>query len=334
MDIYRYMKKFNQIDNVRLKLLALWAMHVTGRRYIGVFFDPVLACNLRCKMCYFSDEKKRKELKGIMTAQQVKHVSEAFFSRAVKVQIGCGAEPTLYKAVPDIIKEAKKQKVPYVSITTNANLLTEELVKSYLEAGLDEFTISMHGVTKDIYEYFMTNADYDTFCRVLNLISEAKRKYNFKLRINYTINEKNLEDLNNLFNVFGDINIDILQLRPIENIGDAEYNNYDRSALVDRYDDVIDKVKQEAISRNITCLAPSMQQVMSPKQTKGSSIISALAYCYVSPEFYWKSDFNKESDTFATYSKRTGLAKQIFKMIFKSTEKLDEYSKHLNYEIN
>ena len=61
-----------------VKLLGLWAMHITGRRYIGIFFDPVLACNLRCRMCYFSNESRRKELSGVITSRQLDDVERTF----------------------------------------------------------------------------------------------------------------------------------------------------------------------------------------------------------------------------------------------------------------
>jgi hypothetical protein len=34
-----------------------------NRRYLAVNLDPVLACNLRCKMCYFTDADYVKDLK-------------------------------------------------------------------------------------------------------------------------------------------------------------------------------------------------------------------------------------------------------------------------------
>ena len=79
-----------------MKLLGIALSHFIKRRYFGVYLDPVLACNFRCKMCYFSDVEKRKELTGIMSEQDVRAVAKAVFHRAVKLQIGCGAEPTLY----------------------------------------------------------------------------------------------------------------------------------------------------------------------------------------------------------------------------------------------
>lgn len=55
MNVYKALKIFGKIKSKRIKLLGLIAMHIAKRRYIGVFLDPVMACNLRCRMCYMSD---------------------------------------------------------------------------------------------------------------------------------------------------------------------------------------------------------------------------------------------------------------------------------------
>lgn len=328
MNIYSLLKKFNKIESPALRSIAIFIMHTTGRRYLGVFFDPVLGCNLRCKMCYFSDPVKRKELKGTITEDQEKKIANAFFSRALKLQIGCGAEPTLYKNVPRIIKRAKEKGVPYISITSNTLLLNEQSIKDYLEAGLDEITISVHGVKKETYEYFMTNADFDRFNETLTLLSDAKNSYNFKIRINYTINEDNLDELVDFFKVFGSIKIDILQLRPINNIGDSEYSNFSHSKITEKYDSILLKVKEEAISRGITCLIPNKKQAA----IVGKGTNDHDAYCYISSQYFWKKDFNIEEDTFESYSKRNKLGRLLFKKIFQTRKSI--HKNKLNYEID
>ena len=56
-----------------------------------------MACNLRCKMCYFTDEDYVKTLKGQIKDEDLNLIAESIFGRALKLQIGCGTEPTLYK---------------------------------------------------------------------------------------------------------------------------------------------------------------------------------------------------------------------------------------------
>jgi len=106
-------------------------------RYLAVNLDPVLACNLRCKMCYFTDADYVKTLKGQFKDEELDQVAKAIFNRALKLQIGCGTEPTLYKNLVKIVELGKLYKVPYISITTNANLLDEEKIEALLKAGLN-----------------------------------------------------------------------------------------------------------------------------------------------------------------------------------------------------
>ena len=91
MDFYRLLKLFGKLKSPKARLLGLYVMHTARRRYIGIYLDPVLSCNFRCKMCYFSDEEKRKEMHGILSEQDMETIAKALFHRALKLQIGCGA---------------------------------------------------------------------------------------------------------------------------------------------------------------------------------------------------------------------------------------------------
>ncbi len=104
-------------------------MHSCRRRYIGVFLDPVLACNLRCRMCFFSDDTMRAGMTGTISEERLALIEHAFFHRALKLQIGCGAEPTLYPRLAEIIARGKNAGVPYISLITNGQLIASGKVK-------------------------------------------------------------------------------------------------------------------------------------------------------------------------------------------------------------
>jgi len=78
-----------------------------------------MACNLRCKMCYFTDKDYVKKLKGIMTTEQLDRIAKTIFNRALKLQIGCGTEPTLYKDLPSIVRLGKKFLIPSLNLNHN-----------------------------------------------------------------------------------------------------------------------------------------------------------------------------------------------------------------------
>ncbi len=313
MNIY-LIQKINKIIKIRfVKNFIVWILHIFNKRYLAIYFDPVLACNLRCKSCYFSNEEKRKELKGVFKADELNQIAKAVFSRALRLQIGCGAEPTLFQHNPELIRLAKKHKVSYISLTTNANLLTPESTKNLLDAGLDELTISLHGVTKETYENLMTNASFDKLLEVLQILTDLKPNYPaFKLRLNYTINNRNIAELKTFFDVLGKYKIDILQLRSLRDIG-GEIQSVDRNNEFNiELKNAILSLKNECRSKKIAFIEPDSFSVDNLESNDDDN----ASYCYISPRTFWQPDFDWKNETYNEYSKRTKYASKLFRKIF------------------
>ena len=307
-------------------------LHNLKMRYLAVNLDPVMACNLRCKMCYFTDADYVKTLKGQFKDEELNRVAETIFKRALKLQIGCGTEPTLYKNLVKIVELGKAYKVPYISITTNANLLDESKIEALLKAGLNEFTISLHGVNKESYESFMKKASYEKFHNAFKAFEKLKAKYDFKVRINYTFNKDNFYELSDIFKHFSGKSFDILQIRPIQKIGNTEYNNFDLESIRTDYPGLISGIRKKCKQNNITLLAP--KEIPKTSETNTSSFIFDYTFCYISPNKFWKPNFNWREETFEEFSNEIAWNKQLFSNIFKSKSELKTLSNRLNYEID
>ncbi|KAB1066838.1 radical SAM protein [Tamlana haliotis] len=331
MNIYKLLQLNRKIKNHRIKFLGLYMLHKLNKRYLAVNLDPVLACNLRCKMCYFTDKDYVKTLKGQFKEEELEQVADAIFNRALKLQIGCGTEPTLYKDLVKLVVLGKKHQVPYISITTNANLLTEEKIIELLEAGLNEFTISLHGVNKESYESFMQKASYEKFHGVFNVFAKLKRTYDFKVRINYTFNKDNFYELKEFFNHFNGDSFDVLQIRPIQKIGNTEYNDFDLDAIRGDYPEVISIIKEACISHNILLLAPN--SIPKHGTDNAASFIFEYTFCYISPKAFWKEGFNWREESFNDYSRKIGWEKLLLGNAFRSKKQLKSRSNRLNYEV-
>ncbi|MDB9960822.1 radical SAM protein [Oceanihabitans sp.] len=331
MDIYKLLQLNRKIKSHRIKFFGLWLLHTFNQRYLAVNLDPVMACNLRCKMCYFTDADYVKTLKGQFKPEELNQVAKTIFSRALKLQIGCGTEPTLYKNLTEIVSLGKQYKVPYISLTTNANLLHEKNIEDLLKAGLNEFTISLHGVTKESYEGFMKKASYEKFHNAFKAFQKLKSRYNFKVRINYTFNKDNFYELTELFEHFNGESFDILQIRPIQKIGNTEYNNFDLEELRVDYPKIIQQIKENCKTNNITLLAPN--KIPDKSQINNSSLIFDYTFCYISPNKFWKEGFNWRTETFNNYSKKIEWGRLLFFNIFKSEKELKSLSNRLNYEV-
>lgn len=302
-NIYNILRLGTQIKSRRLKLLGIWLFHVLGKRYIGVFLDPVLACNFRCKMCYFSDEEKRKSLRGTLKYEEIEAIAGSLFHRVLKLQIGCGAEPTLHKDLVKIIALGKRYNVPYVSLTTNGNL--------------------------------MTNGKFDLFRRLLADVAEIKKQHpQFKLRINYTINNDNLEELNRIWEVVGD-ELDILQLRPIQKIGESEYQDFDLTNIYARYDAILVPLIEECRRKHIICLAPDKQNIIVLEENDADdNSIEKITYCYVSPQECWQDEFDYRTETFESYAAAHHMGRKLLWKVFgrKARQKAD-VTRKMNYNI-
>ena len=332
MNIYKLLQLNRIIKNHRIKFFGLYMLHNLKMRYLAVNLDPVMACNLRCKMCYFTDADYVKTLKGQFKDEELNRVAETIFKRALKLQIGCGTEPTLYKNLVKIVELGKAYKVPYISITTNANLLDESKIEALLKAGLNEFTISLHGVNKESYESFMKKASYEKFHNAFKAFEKLKAKYDFKVRINYTFNKDNFYELSDIFNHFSGKSFDILQIRPIQKIGNTEYNDFDLESIRTDYPGLISGIRKKCKQNNITLLAP--KEIPKTSETNTSSFIFDYTFCYISPNKFWKPNFNWREETFEEFSNEIAWNKQLFSNIFKSKSELKTLSNRLNYEID
>lgn len=336
MNIYQLLKINKAIKSPRLKFVGLALLHKMNKRYLALNFDPVMACNLRCKMCYFTDDEYVRKIKGIFPKDELDELAESLFSRALKLQVGCGTEPTLYKDLSRIFELGKKYNVPHISITTNANLLTQEKVNDWVTNGLKEFTISLHGVHREKYEHFMGKASYEKFHDALGYINDA-RKINphLILRINFTFNKDNFSELIDFFDVYGKYNMNVLQIRPIKSLGNTDYNDTDITSLKDVYDKTLHFIFSECEKRGITLLATKNYNKLIG-ESDIASVVYKETYCYIRPGYVWREDFNWKNETFNQYSNRKKLIPRLLKLAFSSPSVIKglKNKTSLNYEIS
>lgn len=342
MDIYKILKFNNAIKSHRIKFLGLWLLSVLNKRYLAIQMDPVLACNLRCKMCYFTDNDYVKQhMKGIFKEEDLEALAKVNFKNALKLQIGCGAEPTLFKHNTKLIEIAKRYKVPYISMITNGNLLERTDVADFAAAGLNEFIFSMHGVSKEKYEDLMDKGVYEKFHDALAFITDEKKKHpGLRLRINYTFNQDNFHELEQFFEVYGKYAIDIIQLRPIDKIGETTYNNFSLKNIEADYGRISQMMQRESEKRGITLLYPKSiarneEQSLIVKTDNNSSYLMPYTYCYVSPKFYWQDNFDWRTETWKGWQQRNKWNAELFRNIFISKKVLDKPNRNmLNYSVD
>ena len=264
-------------------------------------------------MCYFSDPDQQRSGKLRFNDEEVRRIANEFFPRAFQLYIGAAAEPTMYKNYPDIIRLAKEYKVPFVSLVSNGQLIQESHLEKFLKYGLDEITLSTHGVKRETYEHMMPGSSYDRFLQLLEAVDSIKTQRGSadpKIRINFTVNPDNLDELRDFFDVYGHVGVSTLQIRPIIDFGNVEYQKKDLTPYLRTYNSVLDDIEAECVARNVRLLCNRLDPTYSEPNVYAPVYAEGIIRV-IEPGSVWNPDYDVMSESYRSYSQRSGFRKRM-----------------------
>jgi MoaA/NifB/PqqE/SkfB family radical SAM enzyme len=320
-NIYRLLRLNRIVKSHRIKVAGLLAARLAGIRHLFMRLDPIMACNLRCRMCPFGHPESRKRIKGVFTEAELSRLAEIFFPKIYQLVIGCGYEPTTYKNFMGILDRARDFRVPHVGLITNGQLLSERHLNRFIDLPLAELTFSTHGVRKETYEHFMVKASYERFLHGLDTLKALKRSRRSpwpRLRLNYTVNAQNLEELSGFFEVFGSFGVHTLQIRPM--FGDLYPEGRLKETDVARYRRIIADLSGECKKRGIRLMAtvedPAHQEM------NYSSVLLPLVYLIANPEQVWREDFDWRKESYDEFCRRNRWSRHLASCLFAKKDTL------------
>lgn len=134
------------------------------------------ACNLRCPFC--ATTFRGNEIpKGIIVFDLVrKIIDEGAGNGLYGVKFNIRGEPLLHPQIHDFVGYAKSKGLIDVYFNTNAMLLTEEVSRKLIDAGLDRLSISFEGYTKEVYEKHRVGANYEIVLRNIEKLQSLKKR--------------------------------------------------------------------------------------------------------------------------------------------------------------
>ena len=154
-----------------------------------VIWEITHNCNYGCSYCIFSCTKKRVE--GELTTEECFHVIDELVKNGFKHLKVTGGEPFIRKDLIEILEYASKYMV--VDVSTNASLLSEDLVDKLNKIKLKMIHVSLDG-NKEEHESVRGINTYERTIRGLELLKKSKNK----VRIGTVIHANNEDDLENL----------------------------------------------------------------------------------------------------------------------------------------
>jgi len=116
-------------------------------------------CNAKCVFCP-RDEMHRRQ--GVMDMDLYRKVVDECAALGIThVRVHNYGEPFLDKQLVEKVRYAKERGIAEVGMISNGSLITEELARGMIEAGLDAINISVDAAGKEVFESTRLNLDYD-----------------------------------------------------------------------------------------------------------------------------------------------------------------------------
>ena len=168
--------------------------------YFPKYFEieTVNACNARCVMCTIDDwEQSRDSIMDDKLFAKFANEISLYSDWVETVCLNRDGEPTLDKNLHKKIKLLKNLGIKTVTIATNVQLLDENRIHQYLDAGLDDIMLSIDGITKNTFETIRKRLDYETVVdNTLNIIKiRNEKKSPLTIRVRMIIMENNQHEV-------------------------------------------------------------------------------------------------------------------------------------------
>ena len=210
-------------EELRGKLRWRGPAPVEGR-FLSVFMDQNNRCNLKCRMCGFSDARVDSLAKYDMPRWLFDAIAFQLFPRANHVVLSLMTEPFMTRDFPDRLGMVRLMGVPFSDIITNGTLLGERAIEKVLEARITRLTFSIDGGTRETFEGIRVGARFDVVMRNLRLFlaMRKERRGETRLRINHVLSEQNIDRFDDFMDLVATFRPDEFAVRTVSRMSDAE----------------------------------------------------------------------------------------------------------------
>ena len=181
-------------------------------RLSKLYIEPTSMCNLDCRTCM---RNAWDEPQGMMSDEVFTRVAEGLkaFSPLPSVFLGGFGEPLSHPKIIDMISRLKTLGTR-VELITNGTLLTKEMSRNLIKAGLDMLWVSIDGATPESYSDIRLGAtlpkvleNLKQFSKTINVMFGTEESHSLfpqsgtKLGIAFVAMKRNIADLPAVINM-------------------------------------------------------------------------------------------------------------------------------------
>lgn len=193
-------------------------------RLIDLFWECTLTCNAMCKHCGSSAEKKKYD--GELTTEEIKAAFKQIANDmdATKILINVtGGEPLVRSDLCEVMEYATNELGFHWGMTTNGILLTEENIEKLRKANMETISISIDGLEETHDKFRGVLGSYKTILK--NIKNLKKANFVKHIQVTTVFHKENINQLEELYDVMLDLELDSWRLASMDPIGRANENN-------------------------------------------------------------------------------------------------------------
>jgi len=194
-------------------------------RFLNVYMDQNNKCNLKCRMCGFSDPRVDSLTAYDMPRELYESIAAQLFPRIVYLSLSLLTEPFMTRDFPDRCDAVREYGVPFSDIVTNGTLLTPRAIEKLIDARISRLTVSIDGGTKELYEHIRRGARFENVIRNIALFQSMRRERGAalpRLRIHHVLSDANIHAFDSFLDLVEELGPEMIEVRTLADLGQIE----------------------------------------------------------------------------------------------------------------
>lgn len=236
-------------------------------RFLEVFMDQNNKCNLRCRMCGFSDPRVKTIRHYDMPFWLYKKIAEETFPLTKYLALSCLTEPFMTRDLFDRIALTKKYQVPFTELITNGTMLKRKIISELLASSLTRLGVSLDGANAETYESIRTGSRFSEVINNIRLFVEMRKAKGCafpKLRLLHVISDRNIDEFPEFLALAESFNVDAIEVRTILPVGRAELQpSHDKAfwGKIVEYTNLLSDWTKERAIENLSALRYRAEEI-------------------------------------------------------------------------
>jgi len=153
--------------------LASGKIRLDSMPYIYII-DPCNACDLRCPLCPTGANSLQRDTK-MLSFDCFKRVLDEVRDYAVEVILYSWGEPFLNPSLFDMIRYSQDNNIG-TNISSHFNNISDAMIDQMIDSGLENLSVSMDGVSQEIYEKYRVNGKVDDVISAMRRLQKRKKE--------------------------------------------------------------------------------------------------------------------------------------------------------------